>query len=185
MVSLASLWLPIVLAGVGVFFVSCLVHMVLQIHKSDYHQLPREAEILEQLRREPLPPAIYMFPFHTGKDWKSPEVKAKFDKGPVGMLAVRKSGMPSMLDFLGLWFGYCLLVCFFTAYIAAHTVPAGAHYLAVFRVVGACAFMAFGLNELVGSIWRGQPWGVTFKHVFDGLLYSLVAAGFFGWLWPR
>jgi hypothetical protein len=26
---------------------------------------------------------------------------------------------------------------------------------------------------------------VAFKEIFDGLLYGLVTAGTFGWLWPR
>jgi hypothetical protein len=31
----------------------------------------------------------------------------------------------------------------------------------------------------------GKPWVVTAKEMFDGLLYALVTAGAFGWLWPR
>jgi len=31
----------------------------------------------------------------------------------------------------------------------------------------------------------GKPWPIAAKEVFDGLLYSLVTAGTFGWLWPR
>jgi hypothetical protein len=30
-----------------------------------------------------------------------------------------------------------------------------------------------------------RPWSATGKNLFDGLLYSLVTAGTFGWLWPR
>ena len=35
------------------------------------------------------------------------------------------------------------------------------------------------------AIWMGKPWSVAWKEVFDGLLYGLVTAGAFGWLWPR
>ena len=45
--------------------------------------------------------------------------------------------------------------------------------------------MAYGVGPLVDSIWKGQPWSATLKSVFDGLLYALVTAGVFGWLWPR
>jgi hypothetical protein len=31
----------------------------------------------------------------------------------------------------------------------------------------------------------GRPWGVVAKDVFDGLVYGLVTAGTFGWLWPK
>jgi hypothetical protein len=35
------------------------------------------------------------------------------------------------------------------------------------------------------AIWMGKPWSVALKEMFDGLLYGLVTAGTFGWLWPR
>ncbi len=28
-------------------------------------------------------------------------------------------------------------------------------------------------------------WGTTGKFVFDGVVYGLVTAGTFGWLWPE
>jgi hypothetical protein len=34
------------------------------------------------------------------------------------------------------------------------------------------------------SIWFGQPWSATVKDVLDGLIYGLLTAGVFGWLWP-
>jgi hypothetical protein len=32
------------------------------------------------------------------------------------------------------------------------------------------------------STFKG--FGVTFKHIFDSLIYALLTAGVFGWLWP-
>jgi hypothetical protein len=90
-----------------------------------------------------------------------------------------------MGKFLTLWFLYSVLVSVFVAYIAGRTLSPGTDYLAVFRVAGATAFMAYGLNELVSPIWRGGRWGPTLKMVFDGLLYALFTAGAFGWLWPH
>jgi len=74
---------------------------------------------------------------------------------------------------------------FFVAYIAGRTVAPGAHYPAVFRVAGSVAFMTYGLGPLVNGIWKGQPWSMVFKEAFDGLIYALLTAGTFGWLWPR
>jgi hypothetical protein len=34
-------------------------------------------------------------------------------------------------------------------------------------------------------VWKQKPWSMTFKHVFDGLVYALLTAGVFGWLWPE
>ena len=52
-------------------------------------------------------------------------------------------------------------------------------------MAGATAFLGYSLALIQESIWKGQTWGVTFKHVFDGLIYGLLTAGTFGWLWPR
>jgi hypothetical protein len=78
-----------------------------------------------------------------------------------------------------------LLIGFFVAYLAAHTVSAGTDYLAVFRVVGTAAFLAFGLGPLANVIWKGYPTSFVLKEVIDGLIYALLMAGTFGWLWPR
>jgi hypothetical protein len=86
---------------------------------------------------------------------------------------------------LFLWFIFILLVAVFAAYVAAMALPPGAHYLAVFRFVGTAAFLAFSLGLLHDSIWYARQWSTTFKLMFDGLIYSLVLAGTFGWLWPK
>jgi hypothetical protein len=52
-------------------------------------------------------------------------------------------------------------------------------------VAGTAAFMAYGVGQLNDGIWKGQPWDITLKHVFDGLVFGLLTAGTFGWLWPR
>ena len=35
------------------------------------------------------------------------------------------------------------------------------------------------------SIWYRRSWVTTLKSMIDGLLYALLTAGTFGWLWPR
>jgi hypothetical protein len=55
----------------------------------------------------------------------------------------------------------------------------------VFRIVGAVGFLAYAAGQVPAAIWMGKPWSVAAKDVFDGLLYGLVTAGTFGWLWPR
>ncbi len=186
MVSLTELWLPIVLSAVVVFVASSIAHMVLTYHRSNYRKLANETATLEALRKENLSPGAYMFPYcGTPKDMKSPETKAKFEQGPVGMLTVLPSGPPAIGKNLVQWFVFCLVMGIFVAYIAGRTLAAGADYLAVFRVAGAVAFVGYGVSQLDASIWRGQLWGVTSKFVIDGLVYALLTAGTFGWLWPR
>ena len=185
MVSLSALWLPILLSAVIVFIASSIVHMVLPYHRSDYRPLPDEDKVLAVLRSAGLSRGLYHFPFCTHKEMKSPAMSEKFKQGPVGMLTVFPSGPPAMPKFLGLWFVYCLLIGFFVAYLAAHTVAPGTVYLAVFRVVGTAAFLSYSLATFSNGIWKGQPWPMVIKEMFDGLLYALLTAGTFAWLWPR
>jgi hypothetical protein len=185
MTPFSALWLPIVLSAVIVFVASSIMHMVLPYHRGDYQKLPDEDKALAALRAAGLKRGLYIFPFATHKDMRSPAVIEKYNQGPVGTMTIFPSGPPVMPKFLGLWFGYCLLIGFFVAYLTAHTVPSGAYYLAVFRVVGTAAFLAYGLGNVSSSIWKGQTWSMTIKEVLDGLVYALLTAGTFGWLWPR
>jgi hypothetical protein len=185
MVSLTALWLPILLAAVIVFVASSVIHMVLKYHQSNYRQLPEEDKLLAVLRPAGLTPGLYNFPHCTHKDMNTPAIKEKFKQGPVGFLTIFPSGPVALPKFLGLWFAYCLLVGVFVAYLTGRTVPFGAQYRVVFRVAGTAAFLAYGLGPLVNGIWKGLPWSIVLKESFDGLIFALLIAGTFGWLWPR
>jgi len=185
MVSLIALWLPIFLSAVIVFIASSIMHMFLPYHRSDYRKLPDEDQVLASLRTAGLTRGLYHFPFCSHKDMKSAAMIEKFKQGPVGMLTVFPNGPPVMPKFLGMWFVYCLIISLFVAYLTGHTVAPGARYPAVFCVAGTAAFLAYGVGQLSNGIWKGQPWGMTLKEVIDGLVYSLLTAGTFAWLWPR
>lgn len=72
----------------------------------------------------------------------------------------------------------------FAAYIAGHAVQPGEDYLSVFRYVGATAFLGYSMALVQVSIWYKRNWSMTLKSMFDGLVYALLTAGTFGWLWP-
>jgi hypothetical protein len=186
MVPIHALWLPILLSAVIVFIASSIIHMALPIHKSDYRKLPDEGKVLDTLGAAGVTPGReYRFPFCTQKEMKSPETIEKFKRGSVGMLVIMPSEAPKMGKFLGQWFLYCVVVSIFTAYLTGITRPPGTEYLEVFRVAGTTAFLGYSLAQLQNAIWRGVTWGVTLKHVLDGLIYGLLTAGTFGWLWPK
>lgn len=186
MISIAELWMPIVVSAVAVFVVSSILHMVLQYHRADYKRIPNESEALAGIAKANLAPGYYQFPScDSMKEMGAPEMQEKFRRGPVGMLTVMPNGPMSMGKYLGGWFVYCLLVSFFLAYLAGRTLAPGIDYLVVFRVVGTAAFLAYGLSNIVNSIWAGVPWSNTVRATIDGLIYALVTAGCFGWLWPR
>jgi hypothetical protein len=185
MVPLTALWLPILLSAVIIFIASSVMHMVLPYHKSDYIPLPHEDKLLPSLRAANLQRGLYIFPFCTHKDMKSPALVEKYKQGPVGMMTIFPSSPPAMPKFLIQWFVYCLVIGYFVAYLTGRTVAQGAPYLAVFRVAGTAAFLAYGLANLSNGIWKGQLWSMTIKEVIDGLIFALLTAGTFGWLWPR
>ncbi|HVL03082.1 MAG TPA: hypothetical protein VM386_01465 [Acidimicrobiales bacterium] len=186
MVPILSLWAPILLAAVLVFVVSSLIHMVIGYHKTDFRKLPREAEVLEALRPFKLPPGEYVAPHAASRAaMNDPAYVAARDSGPVFFMTVIPPGPPSMGASLALWFLFALLVGVFAAYITGRALPAGANYLEVFRFAGTTAFAGYALALLQNSIWFKRSWGTTLKSVFDGLVYALLTAGAFGWLWPR
>jgi hypothetical protein len=185
MVSLSALWLPILLSAVAVFVASSILHMVLTYHRSDFAKLGDEDKVRTALRAAGVTPGVYMFPnADSPKEMRSEAMRQRFAEGPVGILTIAPNGLPSMGKYLALWFVYTLLISLLAAYLAAHTLAAGASYLAVFRVIGTAALLAYSVSELCNSIWRRQPWKTTAKAFADGIIYALVTAGVFGWLWP-
>ena len=186
MVSIVSLWLPIVLSAVAVFFLSFIFHMVLPFHRSDYAKLPSEDDAMDALRKLGIPPGDYMVPCAGSPEaMKDPAFRQKFEKGPVLMMTVMKPGPMSMGKNLVQWFIYCLAVGVFAAYIAGRALEAGAPYLRAFRFAGATAFIGYTLALWQDSIWYQRKWSTTIRNSVDGLVYGLVTGGVFGWLWPK
>jgi len=185
MVSILSLWLPILLSGVFVFVASALIHMVLKYHNGDFGRAPSEDAVMEALRPFNIPPGEYMLPHaDTNEERQSDAFKAKADKGPVALLNVFPNGMPGMTSPLIQWFVYCVVVSVFAAYIASRAVDPGDPYLEVFRFAGCTAFVGYGLAHIQASIWYRRKWSVTTKNLIDALVYGLLTGGTFGWLWP-
>lgn len=185
MVTIVSLWLPILLSAVIVFVVSSFIHMMLGYHKNDFVKAPDEDKAREALGSLNIPPGDYVIPYAgTTKEMNSPEFKEKRDKGPTLFMTVIKSGPQSMISSMGLWFVYSVIVGIFAAYIATRNLAPGADYRAVFRLVGAVAFMGYSLALMQNSIWYKRKWSSTLKSIIDGFIYALMTAGTFGWLWP-
>jgi hypothetical protein len=113
-----------------------------------------------------------------------PEVQEKFNKGPVAILTVFPNGLPNMGKLMPQQIGFFLLGCVLIAYCATQVLTAGADYMAVFRFVSTVGFLAFGWAVIPMSIWYGHSWSSTAKYLVDALIYGLVVAGSFAWLWP-
>lgn len=185
MVGLADLWIPIVVSAVSVFVASSLIHMVLGWHRAEYQEPPNGSAVADALRAFNIPPGEYYLPCPTGgqKEMSSPEFQERIKQGPNLAMIVRPNEMVNMGVMLGQWFAYCLVVSVFTAYIAGRALPAGAEYLRVFQMAGAAAFAGYVLALWQAYIWFGKPLRYMLTSTLDGLMYALLTAGIFGWLW--
>ena len=186
MVPLEQLWIPIVLSAVLVFVASSIIHMVIKWHNSDYHKLQSEDAVRAALKASSPPPGQYMIPYCSDmKEMQKPEMMQKLVEGPNAFVYVLKSGAPNMTRPLALWFVLIVVITLIAAYLASRTVPQGASFLAVCRVVSLVSFVAYTGGSISSAIWMGKPWASAIKEVADGFIYGLVTAATFGWLWPR
>lgn len=186
MTGLSALWLPILVSAIIVFVASSIIHMATPWHRPDYQKIPNEDRLMDALRPLAIPPGDYMIPnCRDMNEMKSPEFIAKREKGPVMVATVMPSGPVAMGASLVQWFVYSLVVGLFAAYVAGHALSVGAGYPQVFRFVGVTAFVGYALALWQMSIWYRRSWGTTIRSTIDGLIYALLTAGTFGWLWPR
>ena len=187
MVSLGSLWLPILVSAVAAFVAGFVLWVVLPHHNSDWSPLPDEASAMGALTAQQLDPGMYLMP-HAGKEKNpqaNPEWVEKVRTGtPAYLIVMPKAQMLNMGPTLAKNFGYLLLMGVLIADVAAATLPAGTDYLKVFQVTGAAALLGHAMGAFPKAIFWGWSRSAATKEFFDGLVYALVTAGVFGWLWP-
>lgn len=185
MVPILELWLPILVAAVLVFVASSIIHMLLGYHTGDFDSVPSEERARAALRDLGLPPGNYATPkAGSMKEMSDPAFVAKQEEGPVALLTVLPNGPMRLGPMLAQWFVFSLVVGILVAYVAGRVLEGGAEYLTVFQVTGAVAFVAYAAGSWPESIWFGRKWSTTLKNTLDGLIYALLTAGAFGWLWP-
>jgi hypothetical protein len=183
MVSLAALWLPILLSAVLVFVASSIIHMATRWHANDFKKFAAEDAVMDVLRPLNLAPGDYAAPLPDSMaHMSSPEFKAKQARGPSFALTIFVNN--SMARNLVKWFVYSIIVGGFAAYVAALALPAGASYMTVFRVTSTVALAGYALALWQNWIWYSRSLGYTVRTTVDGLVYALVTGGAFGWLWP-
>lgn len=187
MVPILALWLPILIAAVLVFFASSVMHMVLGYHKNDFSGIRGEEDVMNALRPANLKPGDYFFPHADSPEARRSEAfQEKLQEGPVAFFTVADpAAFTSMNKNLAQWFVYCVVVGVIVAYVAGRTLVPGAEYLTVFRLAGTVAFCCYALALPLNSIWYHRKWSTTLKSMFDGLVYGVLTAGTFGWLWPE
>jgi len=176
-----DLWLPILAAAVIMYFASTLIWVLFKWHNADYKKTNDEEGVRVALRGNK--PGFYLLPYYLDPgDLKRPDVKQKYDDGPLAYITMIPNGVPAMGPKLISMFVYFLLVGVLCAYFVSRTLAPDADYLAVFRVAGTVAFVANSMALVPESIWFGRPWSITAKNFVDALIYALLTGGVFGWL---
>ncbi|HET6437601.1 MAG TPA: hypothetical protein VFG59_06055 [Anaeromyxobacter sp.] len=179
----AHLWLAILLSAVLVFALSAASHMVLPWRRNEWRRISESGALQAALRD--LAPGLYAFPAPSDpKQQMSKEWMERWAKGPSGWLTLAPPGPVRMGRNMMLSFLVYLVVGFLVAYVAAHSLPAAPRFRAVFRIVGAVGFLSYGVGTIFNSIWYHRPWRAYLADFVDALLFGLVTAAVFGWLWP-
>ena len=178
--TILSLWLPVLVTAGAIFVAAAVIWMVMPWHKADWSRTADEDAVRDALRSTE--PGMYTVPNCPPDQFKDPTMQQKFVEGPQAFITVVPNGLPQMGGKLLMNFLYNLLVAIVCAYFVSRTLTAGADYLAVFRVAGAVAFVAYGFAYIQESIWFGRSWSATAKNLLDALIYALLTGGVFGWL---
>lgn len=184
MAFLAQLWLPIVVSAVLVFAASAVTHMFVPYRQNEWKQVPGQDAIQAALKGAA--PGLYVFPSPADpRERGKPESMKRWAEGPCGFLSLVPPGPMSWGRNLGLSFLVNLVVSAMAGYVAFHALGASPHYLAVFRLVGTVGILAYGVGTLYEGIWYWKPGPSLAMNALDAVIFGLLMAGTFGWLWPR
>ena len=184
--SVAALWLPILLSAVGVFVASSVIHMLVQWHKGDYHAFANEDAVRAAIRAGTPSPGQYVVPYCADhKLLRTPEFQQKFAEGPVAFATVRANGMPGMGPMLGGWFVYNVVVALLAACVATRGLAAGASMHSVALATGIASLLAYGGGPVQQFIWMGKPGRSAALELLDAAIYAAITACVMAWLWPR
>jgi hypothetical protein len=180
---LSHLWMPILASAAAVWIASAVIWMALPHHHKDWGGLPNEDAFRDFVKSAGIAPGNYGFPYFSNKkDCHTPEGKARWESGPIGMLNVW--GKISMGRNMLLTFIVNLVVSVLIGYLASVTVPPGAACGHVFQVTATAGILAYCFAFLPNGIWFGQKPRALAMNVIDGMAYGLITGAIFAWLWP-
>ncbi|MDJ0522862.1 MAG: hypothetical protein QNJ90_12410 [Planctomycetota bacterium] len=182
-VSLADLWLPILLSGVAVFFLSFIMWMVLPHHRSDWSKLPDEDGTMDHLGD--IEAGMYTFPHCvTPEEMKDPAYIEKRDKGPSGMMTIVPRGPMNMGKSMFLSFIYNVIIAVLVAYVATIAIAKGDPNGDVLQLTSTVAWLGFAGAHGWYLLWFYYKPALIAKSVIDGLVYALACGFLFKAFWP-
>jgi hypothetical protein len=179
--SVWSLWLPILVSGVALFFASWMAWMLLPHHKGDWRGLPDDEAFCKLVREGDIAPGQYMFPYCPNpEEWKSEAFKDRMKVGPRGILYIWPGSGNMGLNLFCTWLLFTVL-SLVIAYLAGMVIPPGASAWEVFRFTSTAGLLTYAASGLLNAIWfRRRIWG----DILDGVAYAAITGAIFAWLWP-
>ena len=184
MSELASLWVPILLSAVAVFFASFLAWVVIGHHNPDWHELPAEGDSVDFLQKSGIKPGLYVFPYmKTREQMADPEKQQRLNSGPWGVINVweRQANMGRNLLQT---FTFYLVTSVFIAYLATLALDPGAGFSKVFQVTGTAGILAYAFGVVPNAIWFGSHVRPVLMDIIAGVCFGLITGVVFGALWP-
>jgi len=179
--TIMTLWQPILASSVLTFIAGSVIWMFMPWHKKDWSKPSDEEGVRSALQG--LEAGQYNVPHCADpSQFKDPEMAQKFKDGPIAFITILPSGTPVMGPQLAMMFAYNVLVAIVCAYFVSRTAAPDADYLAIFRISGTVAFVAYGMAYVQESVWFGRPWSSTAKTFLDAIIYAMLTGGAFGWL---
>jgi hypothetical protein len=176
-----SLWLPILLCTVVLFFVSFLSWVVLPFHRKDWVKLPDEESFLEGVRKSNPPLGSYMFPGCADpNEQNSPEYQKRFAENPRGVVTFLP--VPNMGRNLGLTVLFFFVTSFTLGYLGTIGLPAGSDFLKVFRFFATAGLLTYLSSMVCHSIWFQNR---IVGHVLESIMYALLTGVIFAFFWPK
>ena len=90
-----DLWLPILVSAAACWVMSAIIWTLLKHHTSDYRQTADEEAVRAALKGNT--PGFYLLPYCTNPgDLKDPEIKKKYEDGPLAYITMLPNGIPGM-----------------------------------------------------------------------------------------
>lgn len=207
MAFLAHLWLPILVSGVCVWFASALAWMAVGHHKKDRDAIPGggagEQEFMETITRMKIGPGNYGFPDfcqhdHLPRRERMEALKTLYDRRPMGLLRVwgeMNMGVNMLLTFL--FYLFTSAVIGYLAW-AALPLPANMPFLPgeraasgasmfwkVFQITGTAGILAYCFASFPSDLWFQKKRRAILMDWLDGVVFGLITAAVFAWLWPK
>lgn len=188
MVSLANLWLPILVSAAAVWIASAIAWIVMPHHKGEHKPFPDEDAVLAAIRGQNVPPGIYAFPDWDPSKSKDPAFIAKMTAGAMGMVHVWPANAMDPKTMGGkmiMTFSYCIIVSALLAYLGTMALPKGVEFMHVFRFIGTAGIMSYTLSRIPIDICFNTPRRNMIAAMIDGIAFGLITGAVFGWLWPH